>query len=93
MLLIKQKILIITFYKVNFSPHYLHVHVHCKVKFQTEYISQKRRVQLLDEREKSPSPYYGTLHYNNKSGFSLLIKALELPVPLSDPFAETFNTH
>lgn len=48
---------------------------------------------IRQEREKFPSPYYGILHYNNKSGFSLLIKALELPVPLSDPFAETFNTH
>lgn len=50
-------------------------------------------VQLWDKREIFPSPYYSTLYYNNKSGFSLLIKALELPVPLSDPFAETFNTH
>lgn len=47
-------------------------------------------MRLWDKREIFPSPYYSTLCYNNKSGFSLLIKALDLPVPLSDPFAETF---
>lgn len=61
------------------------------VKFNFKLINKLgEEGRLLDKREKIPSPYYSTLIYNNKSGFSLLIKALELPVPLSDPFAETF---
>lgn len=80
MLLIKQKI---TFYKVNFSPCYLHVQ--CKVYFK---LINKLGEEGTIMRQERDIPF-SILQYALLQ-LSLLIKALELPVPLSDPFAETF---